>query len=164
MRTVLVSALCLLTLACAGSRANPAALEASFDAAEYRPYAASGTASIGGQAYLRLEDGRAIFAAGDEIRLIPSTPYTREFVEKKVVGAQIVDNIDARLDSVTRRAWGDGTGFFDFRDLPAGEYILLCEIDWEEPGPYGSTSSKHTVYRAVSLADGERIPLVVLSR
>ncbi len=161
---ILLIGLLALPVACVGSRANPSQVDARFDEAEYAAYAEAGTASITGQAYLRLADGRSVFAAGDEVRLVPSTAYTRELIEKQVVQEQQIDAVDVRLAGVTRKAWGDGMGFFDFRDLPAGDYIIVCEIDWQERSPYGLSTDSLTVHRAVSLDAGERVELLVLTR
>jgi hypothetical protein len=110
---------------------SPVNQSVSFDEADYKPYEAPGTAVIRGHAFVRSDTGMKHGAAGLIIYLVPLTAYTEERAKIMESGKEPVP-ADSRLDQYIKTTVGDvGGGTFQFRNLPAGKYLIYCKIDWE---------------------------------
>lgn len=99
---------------------------------EYAPYRATGTAEILGTAIARARDGSAVYGAGDSVYLFPATPYSEEWWRRTMLEGAYLPPPDPRSLALMRTTVADGRGRFRFRDLPAGDYYVVCIVTWRE--------------------------------
>lgn len=144
-----------------------------FDESALQPFAVKGTSNITGQAFLKTAGGEVRYGAGDNVLLIPVTPYTTEkiqaFVGVEGEGSSIVAGIgllslqgDDRMQKYIRTVVGDGSGNFEFQDIPAGDYYIVCPIYWNVPSEYGGMEQTGGVANAKThVGDGETLKVVV---
>lgn len=130
MRMLLAFLACAMLAGCN----TPKDRLATFDPAEYEPYAKSGSGVIVGQAFLRTRSGEVRYGAGQNVHLNPVTSYSTEWYERWVCGSDVLKPADERASNYSRQAIADGEGRFRIEGLPAGEYYVACWIFWE----YGS--------------------------
>jgi len=118
----------LVVLACVMmSCARTYERQAEFLHEEYAPYAATGTARICGQAYLRVDDNQHV-ASGDRVLLAPVTSYTEEAIQVKVVRGRKMVDPDPKAMKFEKHTKTDEEGRFCFTDLPGGEYFIVADI------------------------------------
>ncbi len=137
-----------LALGCAlllAGCSTPVSQSLSFNEADFAAYRSPGTAVIQGHAFVRTNNGGKHGAAGLKIFLVPLTPYTEE--RAKIMEAEKDPAAaDPRLDSYVRTTVGEWGGAFQFTELPAGDYLLYCKIEWVRPrqgGDYYATARAH---------------------
>jgi hypothetical protein len=104
-----------------------------FNENEFLPYARFGTSTIQGQAFLKTRGGEVRYAAGNTVYLMPVTSYSREIYSFREMPSQV----DERLYIFLRTTTADGSGNFEFKNIPAGEYYIECGIFWEYVGRFG---------------------------
>jgi len=154
MKTLMTLLLLGLGLAC---MPNPKTTAPPFDETALAPYAATGTATITGQAFLKTRAGDVKYGAGNKVALIPDTPYTRAR-QDAIRRGQKLGQPDSRLDKYTRYTQADGFGNFEFHNVPAGRYFVTCIITWEV-GRYSKTGG---VARAeITIEEGGSAKVVV---
>lgn len=122
-------ALCVVALL-GGCAQHPQKRLATFDPAEYAPYAGSGPCSISGQAFLKTQAGDVKFGAGEEVFLNPVTAYSTEWYQRIVCRNEILEAADPRCAEYCRRRIADADGRFRFDGLPPGDYYVACRIVW----------------------------------
>lgn len=105
-------------------------LRTPFHEADYALYAGEGTASIVGQAVLKLPDGEVMKGEGCQVQLTPVTPYSKEWFDRSIVLRQVLDAPDPRIHAYIRNTVADKEGRFEFTNLPPGEYYLTCRVTW----------------------------------
>jgi hypothetical protein len=129
-------------------------LTAQFNESEMVPFSKKGSSTVSGQAFLKTRGGEVRYGAGSWVQLIPSTAYTRELLRYLVDDVR-VENTDGRWSSHVRSVQADGSGNFEFKDIPAGSYLLRCQIYWEVPSRYGIRETGADVLDSVTIGDGE---------
>lgn len=143
-----------------------------FDPAAYQPYGATGTAAIEGQAFVNTEGGDTKKCAGRPVQLFPSTAYSDEWFEHVVLYEEDISAGDPRAAKYQHTATGDADGRFTFEGLPGGSYYVVCSIVWKVPHTScvgtvcasGLESTGGTAYKKVTVADGQRLRNVVVTR
>jgi hypothetical protein len=155
----IITALMLLTLNGCATKYN---MIAKFDAQEFAPFAGSGSSSISGQAFLRTRGGEVRYGAGRTVTLIPKTNYSSELWNASLKGFTI-DYVEPEYIKYQKRTIADGSGNFEFTNLPAGEYFIECPIFWEVPtGPYGTMETTGSVLKYnLNLPKGEKLKLIM---
>lgn len=146
--------LLLLTL-CASCVTPPQPFRTAFNEQDFEPFKGAGTSTITGQAFLKTRGGDVKFGAGNQITLLPLTPYTAELRERATINGERLQAEDARLNKHRRTTVADGTGNFEFKNLPTGEYLLSCTITWEIPSRYGATTTGGIAYGSAKVGPGE---------
>ena len=131
----------------------------SFNAEELAPYLQKGTAKLTGQAFLKTNGGDIKYGAGNEIILIPNTTYSKELLGTG--GGAVSPPPDPRWRGSFVKTISDGSGNFEFVDLPAGDYHLETNITWKVPGRYGMTTTGDTVKKAFNLKSGEKLKIIL---
>jgi hypothetical protein len=154
-----VAGVTALTVGCGPEKRHEVFVEA-----EYAPYAAVGSCTITGQAFLRTRGGEVRLGAGCEVVLAPQTSYTREVWQRTIVSEDPValEEADPRATRYVHKVIADGEGRFEFPDLPLGEYFLACAIEWEVAtslGPMNSGGIAHAEAHLKKL--GETVKVVV---
>lgn len=103
----------------------------TFEVSEYEPYAAKGTATISGQAFLKTQGGDVKYGAGETVILNPVTTYSKEWWSVSVERGRNMSEPDSRTASYSRTTTADGEGRFKFEGLPAGEFYVACSVTWQ---------------------------------
>jgi len=155
--------LCILILSTACA-AQPQARLASFIESEYAPYSKEGTASIAGEAFIKMMDGSIRRCAGFLVHLNPVTTYSKEWFERRILARQPLQPADPRAVSYHRETMGDSAGRFEFKNLPSGEYYLICQIPIHVPIGYGNTIIQEGIAHSrgpVQAHDGERAEVIL---
>jgi hypothetical protein len=169
----------LTTPQAATSLATPPQIASSeptipFDESALQPFAGKGTSTITGQAFLKTAGGEVRYGAGDNVLLIPVTPYTTEkvtdLVKAKGEDSSMLAGVylsillgDIRMQKYIRTVVGDGSGNFEFQNIPAGDYYIVCPIYWSVPNPdLGITDETGGVANTKThIGDGETVKVVV---
>ena len=160
-RTLVWSALFLSCCGCATvAPLPPQPRSAPFSISEYAPYDSAGTASIYGQAFAKTAGGEVKYAAGDEVMLDPVTTYSQEWWQESVVGGKTLGPGDQRVYHYQRVAVADGEGRFHFDALPAGDYFVICGMEWQW-GRYPSERAQVRLGTRVHLSEGERRDVIL---
>lgn len=140
--------------------ARPYQMTTPFNELEFLPYKGDGTATIQGQAFLKTRGGEVRFAAGNPVSLIPMTTYSRELLQALSSGYYNITT-DPRWLSYSRQVTADGSGNFEFKNIPAGEYTLECSIFWEVPGRYGLERTGAVVRKETKVEPNQTVKLVL---
>jgi hypothetical protein len=156
MKKILSCLFCLLFLGCA-TASRPHFI--AFSDADFIPYAGKGDGKIIGQAFLKTKGGDVKYGAGNEVVLVPVTPYTEE-INRAVIEAVRMEPPDGRYLKYRRTTRADGQGNFEFTDLPAGEYFLGCSIYWQVGGRYTQTTGGVANART-SVKSGETVKVIL---
>ncbi|MDE2363673.1 MAG: hypothetical protein KGM42_13420 [Hyphomicrobiales bacterium] len=133
----------LLSCALAGcestQQSSPVAIAASFDPAEAAFIKKKGTTTIDGHAFWRDDHGATMNAAGELIRLVPVTAYSRERIDvlykghRSIAAKDIVQApADGRFGDYTRTTRAESNGRFEFDDVAAGKYFVVGEMRYKE--------------------------------
>jgi len=114
------------------------------------------TSTISGQAFLKTRGGDVKFGAGNEVILASASEYIESYYrEKGRIGSSgwriSQDPLNRELVSFMTTTIADAGGNFEFKNLPAGEYMLFCEIYWETGG--GKTGG--VAYAIVNIGNNE---------
>ena len=137
-----------------GGCATPAAnVKTELRTDELAPFCSSGSGALFGQSFMKTRGGEVRSAAGNWVVLVPDLPYTREMLRLYIsVGRQMALS---EFGNAARKCMGDSAGNYEFQKVPAGNYLLFCEIYWDVPGRYGGRTGG-LVYKYITLRDGER--------
>ena len=113
------------------------AMNATFDDKQAAAYAGAGPANLHGQAFLKTVVGDVKTCAGEDVVIMPGTPYVEEVIERVHDGVEI--HMDERAKSLARRTICDAQGNFTFSGLPAQKWLILTQVKWgvphiEQPG------------------------------
>jgi len=139
---------------------SPEPMVTTLDPASLEYIRETGTASIEAQAFARQRGGGVVTAAGEEVLLIPATPYTRELTAKMVAGTAPPDAA-APIRSFKRTTIADADGRFTSSNLKAGSYLILALVRWEVPSQYGAIPQGGPMRREVTVAEGEHASVIM---
>lgn len=156
-RIMIFSLLILFISSCASI---PQKRQSTFNEAEFLPYAGTGSSNIIGQAFLKTRGGDVKYGAGNEVILIPVTSYTRETIERYVIRGENLEQHDQRYSKYRRTTRADGQGGFEFNNIPAGDYYLVCGIFWTLSDRF-STKTGGIAHSQVSVKPGETIKVIL---
>lgn len=137
-----------------GCATTPPPINTQFDEAAFRWSQEKGTAKIVGQAFLKTRAGDVKYGAGNTIRLLPVNDYTTEVRRRgTIAGERILP--DPRMEQYVISAVADGSGNFEFTDVPAGNWYISALITWEVPTSNGLRKTGGVAYATVTVRDGE---------
>lgn len=106
---------------------------------------------------MRTQGGDVKLGAGCTIDLMPATRHTISRFDLAINSAFLAPR-DPRLQKHVRSTIGDAQGNFSFSGLPAGEYILSCNIHWLITA---NESSGGQALARVKVKDGETVKVVL---
>jgi hypothetical protein len=157
MRVPPLLALAACLCACRPTAAPPTV---AFDAKAADFIDRPGTGQIKGHAFYRSGTGRVIYAAGEHVWLVPSTPYTDQRF-KALYGAGkyvplksfpvIPDNPDYKR--YTRSTKAEASGGFTFENVPPGTYYVATQVSWQPEGAFVPQGA--AIYERVTLTGKE---------
>ena len=105
----------------------------TFNSAEHSSYYDNGDATLRGQGYYQLVDGRKVTCEGGLVYFVPDTSYFRELVRIDRRGAILVGNVDPEAKSLVRTATCDSQGRFTAEYFPAGDWLVFTQVAWRSP-------------------------------
>jgi hypothetical protein len=135
-----------------------------FDESQFAPFAGSGTGAITGQAFLKTRGGDVKFGAGNKVVLFPSTDFTEEDYTRVVINSEhlkdpLPDDLRAMVPYLHMTV-ADGSGHFEFKSLPPGQYIVECAILWEVAAGYGTSQTGGVAHSRATVRSGETTSVV----
>jgi hypothetical protein len=101
-----------------------------FDADTHNPYMQKGKNTIKGQGFLRQQGGGVVTCAGEDVNLLPATPYFRELLIIYKSGKKPMGDIDPSFKTIRRQTKADAQGNFTFTDLPDGNWFVSTKVRW----------------------------------
>jgi len=113
-----------------------------FDESKFEPYVGDGNSNIQGQAFLKTRGGEVRYAAGNTVTIFPATSYSRE-IRAAGLRRENLKNLNPRWSDYKRTVVADGSGNFEFKNIPAGDYFIECPIYWKVYGSYTQTTGAH---------------------
>ena len=116
-----------------GCAIQPTVARIPFPEHEYAQLQKEGTATIKGQAFMKTRGGDVKFAAGEIIMLNPVTSYSNQWYEENYLKQKNISPEDPRQKEYIRKKIADGSGRFEFKSIPAGEYYVTGMVTWEAP-------------------------------
>lgn len=165
----LVLGVCVAVLLAACVDRQPTVAQFSVDEVAFIKKPGKGV--VVGYAFLTKSTGVVVNAAGQVVRLIPATPFSRErFTQLYGKGKYVPhsayprdDNPDPRYGEYSRTTKAEANGKFAFENVPPGEYFITTQVLWgDEDALFREGGS---VYDTVTLTGKELEPVqVVLSR
>ena len=136
--------------------------------ADYVAFLGDGTAMVSGEVMVKRRDGKIIHGEGFFMYLVPVTPYTQEWFEHAIVQDHKVGGVDPRSLRATRATTVGTAGRFQFPNVQAGKYYLICSIMQErqivrflwvtEARPAGADIK---AYALVTVNAGEQVNVTV---
>lgn len=160
IRVVLYSLLSIWLCGCALPPARTSvAMQSKFEMQEHEAYRQPGSANIYGQGFLRQKGGGTVTCAGNEVFLLPSTPFFREVVEifKSGRKPELPPSVDA---SIARRGQCDAQGNFSFANLPSGAWLVATQVKWA----VGYATQGGDLIREVRLGQSERLQVLLTEK
>lgn len=160
--------LLLLFLPLSACNSGPAP-QVRFDAAEAAFIDKPGKTTIAGQAFLPDKTGHVNvrFAAGEVVRLIPATSYSRSrlayyFKGAKFVPAALASESDPDPEYLAhiRTTKAGSTGRFVFENVPPGDYFVSTQVVWKPDGALLSEGG--LIYENVTITGAETKPVEVV--
>ncbi len=145
----------------AGCAMAPQKINTPFEDTPFIQHMAQGSGTIKGQAFMKTRGGDVKFGAGNKVELVPLTPYIRERLDRATIKAENVEPRDPRVEKYVRTTVADGSGNFEFSNIPPGSYAVYCEISWLVPGAYGGNMTGGMAYATVTIKDAESIKVIV---
>ena len=132
-----------------------------FNDADFAGYSKTGLSTIAGQAFLKTKGGDVKFGAGNQITLYPYTSYVQEVLSMKKRPNYKIKNEDTRWMQYIKTTIADAQGKFEFKNIPAGNYLIECGIFWQVPGQYGLQTTGDIVSKQVSVGNNDSINIML---
>lgn len=101
-----------------------------YSAEDHVDFTQSGSASTSGQAFLKQAGGGIVTCAGNEVILMPDTPYFKEMIS--ILQSNNLPDIKEKgaYAGVSRKQICDAQGNFYFDKLPSKKWILMTSVNW----------------------------------
>lgn len=139
-----------------------------FDLAKASAIHALGNNKISGSALIRQQGGGVVTCAGNEVRLIPVTPYTTERMRLLYgsdergyrsiwQGSPVFQPDPPDYYTAQRVTTGDPQGMFEFESVPDGAYYLMTTVTWSA----GSYPQGGALMQKVLVSGGEEKKIVL---
>ena len=142
-------------------------IQATFNPQEASFIKQDGKGVIAGQAFLKRDNGRNVYASGEIVRLTPVTSYSSERFAKLYDGRKFIRvlaiprvEIDPVYASYTRTMKGDHMGRFRFDNVAPGRYFVSSSVTWREPDDFLPRGG--AMYDMVEITGKEERPVDVI--
>jgi hypothetical protein len=141
--------------------------KATFDEKQLTPYAGKGTGTVTGQAFLKTVGGDVKYGAGNKVLLVPAIDWTREAYERGIVHGETLSPappaVTHKLEEYSHTTVADGSGNFEFHELPPGSYFVACKIVWQVGGGIYASQTGGVAHGEVEVKAGETAKVIVTS-
>lgn len=126
-----------------------------FPVAEYSALPTSGTGIVDGQVFMKTVGGDVKYGAGSQVVLNPITSYSEHWYHTIYeIHAPIQDG-DPRQAAYIRTTRADGSGNFQFTEVPPGRYFLSSEVRWQIPNQWGLSNQGGQMTDRISVTNGK---------
>lgn len=150
-----------MLMGCVTQQVKPTVERIEFPENEYAQLKSIGSSVVRGQAFLKTMGGDVKFAAGGEILLNPVTSYSNQWFDAYLNQESIAPH-DPRLMQYIRTTIGDGSGRFEFKNVPSGEYYLAAEVTWKTSVYAGVIQQQGGwIAKKIRVSDHEEIDVVL---
>lgn len=161
-------AIAVLCASCSSNSARPPLNDTpAFDAKEAAYVLKQGRTLVAGEAFIIDGKGKAIYAAGETIRLVPATAYARArfrilYRGGTFIPANRIPRVTPAPDyaKYTRTTTSNGRGKFEFDNVAPGEYFITAQKIVPQPGKF--TSLGGAMYATVRISGREELPVKVV--
>jgi hypothetical protein len=187
IESLFILLLATIFVGCVGSQ-QIVYLSSPFDKDATKKIFENGNNTIKGSALIRQAGGSVVTCAGTEVQLFPATDYAKERTKylygntdkgykdiqsslrtavrkrnHKTGQWEIAPNYIFEPDYVeysefTRKTIGDAQGYFEFKNVPDGEYFIISNIVW---GTSSVNASGGWLLLRVEVRNGETINVVL---
>ena len=159
----------LLALVCVSCQSTRAEHPVPFDASEASFIRTEGKGTIQGHAFVTNGAGGVVNAAGQAVRLIPVTAYSRQRIAAiygagRSIPARMIPKPDSDPDYInyTRETKAESNGRFSFDKVASGEYFVVSQMTWKKEDRIFSEGA--AMYETIRITGSEKDPVkVVLS-
>lgn len=99
---------------------------------EYAQLIKEGRSTVKGQIFMKTVGGDVKYGAGEEVFLNPVTSYSKQWYEVNYLGRKPLSpkESDSRLKDYMKIKQTNGSGQFEFKNIPAGEYYVVSRVTW----------------------------------
>jgi hypothetical protein len=164
MRLVLTICVAALLGACVDRQPTVAQFSVEDAAFINRP----GKGVVVGHAFRTRPSGTVVNAAGQIVRLVPATAFSRERFARLYGQGKYVphsayprdDNPDPRYGEYTRTVKAEANGRFAFENVPPGAYFVTTQVIWGDEDALVRQGG--SVYDTVTLTGRETQPVSVI--
>ncbi len=105
-------------------------INTAFNEKDAEKFTEKGTGSITGQLLVN-DTGNSCAEGGEMVYLRVYNAYTEE-IYSAMSNHFIIDNIDPRWEKYEKSTVASSNGFFEFKDIPEGNYILFAVPTWPD--------------------------------
>ncbi len=132
-----------------------------FNEADFAEYKKAGASAISGQAFLITVGGDVKYGAGNQVNLYPYTSYVQEVLSMKKRPNYRIKNEDTRWMQYAKTTIADGQGKFEFKNIPAGNYLLECSLTWQVASQYGLQTTGGLISKQVTVGNGDSVSVML---
>ncbi len=157
----------ILALVCASCQSTRIEHPLSFDASEAAFIRKEGKTTIEGHAFVTNGSGGVVNAAGQSVRLVPATAYSRQrfaaiYGSGKSIPARAIPRPDSDPDYIayTRETKSESNGRFSFDKVAPGEYFVVTQMTWKKEDKLFIDGA--AMYETVRIAGSEKDPVKVV--
>lgn len=152
----------------AACQQTPQRIETPFDTKAAAFIHKQGEGRIDGHAFLKRFNGRVTHAAGENVWLVPATPYARERFARLYGGRKFLAATSAlRMENdpvyaqYTRKTKAESNGRFTFENVAPGEYFIATTVTWQDtPDSYFARGG--AIYETVTVTGKEEKAIKVI--
>ena len=159
MRAMLTLGLAAAILAGCAHMRQPVQMTTTFNVDEHRPYYQAGTNTIKGQGFLRQKGRGVVTCAGNDVYLMPATPFFRELVNHVRAGEK-PEPTDSTYKLVLKKSQCNAQGNFEFGGVANGNWFVVTEVKWS----VGYSQQGGALLEEVAVAHGETVQVLLTDK
>ena len=172
--TIAAIAFSLVGCATAPAQKISVNLNSKFSQQEIAWSLGEGTSGIKGSALLMTQGGQPRTCAGKDVTLVPISAYSSERMShiygsvpgfRQIIGnnysgitnaSPVFNDTPAEFLSTTKKTKCDAQGYFEFENIPAGQYFVTTTIVWTTPfGNHGQSYNGGALVERITLTSNK---------
>jgi hypothetical protein len=151
-----ITALAFAALMIGGCVSQPAPQpRPSFPVEEYKALPVTGTGTVEGQVFMKTVGGDVKYGAGSQVYLNPVTSYSEHWYRTIYEVRAPIQPADPQQSNFVKITQADGSGAFQFSDVPPGRYFLTSEVRWQAPSQWGLTNQGGQITDRITVTNGK---------
>ncbi|UQB79160.1 hypothetical protein KI429_05715 [Pseudomonas shirazica] len=159
-----ITALALAALMMTGCISQPTPQpRPSFPVAEYNALPTTGSGTVEGQVFMKTVGGDVKYGAGSQVVLNPVTSYSEHWYRTIYEVRAPIQDGDPRQSAYVKTTRADGSGNFQFTEVPPGRYFLTSEVRWQAPSQWGLTNQGGQITDRITVTN-DKTTKVMLTR